>query len=266
MHPPLLGRKTGWIGGGLPFTLRKNFAEAASSNLVSTRSVPRRPAYAGAEGPERQTPPEQHKQSRPESGGGGVSEQVTFPPTGHGGQRRGAQCGLARVPGRETVAGVSGGTGVVRDDHSGSRSGGRLLLGASPSYLPESRPEQSDRAWPRVCLASASLCTPLPRPQLALHLPDSDSLRAPPPPPGQMAGRREPSLNWVNPGGLQSIGSQRVGHYRRDLHTRSAWGAGSPVQTCQSVPQLPTSANPQLEANSERLHCWGIIIPILPVN
>ena len=86
------------------------YAEAASSNLVSTRSVPRRPGHAGAEGLGRRTPPEQHKLSRPQSGGG---EQVTFPPTGHGGQSRGARRGLAtRAPGRETVAGVSGGTGI----------------------------------------------------------------------------------------------------------------------------------------------------------
>ena len=163
---PASAREENCMDWGVVFLLPcgRIYAEAAASNLVSTRSVPRRPAYAGAEGPGSQTPPERHKQSRPESGGGGVSEQVTFPPKGHGGQSRGAQCRLARVPGRETVAGVSGGTGLVRDDHSGSRSGGRLLLGASSSYLPESRPEQSDRAWPRVCLASASLCTPGPPP------------------------------------------------------------------------------------------------------
>lgn len=87
--------------GGFLLPCGRIYAEAAASNLVTTRSVPRRPGYAGAEGPGRQTPPEQHK--RPQSGGGGGPEQVTFPPTGHGGQSRGARRGLAmRALGRET--------------------------------------------------------------------------------------------------------------------------------------------------------------------
>ncbi|CAN0344069.1 unnamed protein product [Rangifer tarandus platyrhynchus] len=56
------GKLDGLRGGGV-FLLScgRIHAEAASSNLVNTRSVPRRPGYAGAEGPGRWTPPEQHK-------------------------------------------------------------------------------------------------------------------------------------------------------------------------------------------------------------
>lgn len=161
--PASARRKTGW---GVVFLLPcgRIYAEVASSNVVVVSTL-----FPFGRGTQETGVPDVHLSNTSKAGhrggGGGVSEQVTFPPTGPEDLRGSVR--VAGAPGRETVTGVSGGTGLLRDDPSRltERRAGSYC-GASPATS-ESGPEQSDRAWPRVCLASASLYTPLPRPQLA---------------------------------------------------------------------------------------------------
>lgn len=124
--------------------------------------------------------------SRLGCGGRGDAPGETHSPNAQMGAGPGV---VKRTPCRENGR-FPWGTGLVRDDHSTSTTGGRLTAGLPRAVsqrpglrkVTELAPGGSGMAGPLELApglpsqCSASRCTPMHLPQLALHLPDSDSL------------------------------------------------------------------------------------------